>query len=147
MVHDAENDPIAQQIFALVLRKLEQETPLHRKRCSTTVYLLLAEFFPKLVVEQIGISRWLALSKKRKGRPPTTTIVRRETHTLSAGALQINDAMRPETELAKVLAEHPTMQKSKTKEEFALLTDWVNKCAARDSKPHEAVGRLSCFVV
>ena len=30
---DAENDPIAQQIFALVLRKLEQETPLHRKRC------------------------------------------------------------------------------------------------------------------
>ena len=144
VTEDAGADPIALQVGLIVLRKLEDESALQRKRCSPTVYLRLAEYFPKLVVQQVGITRWIALSKKRK---PTFNIVRRETYKLSAGALQINDAMRPETELAKVLAEHPTMQKSKTKEEFALLTDWVNKCAVRNSKPHEAVGRLSRFVL
>ena len=56
----------------------------------------LAAHYPKYALAKIGIDAWLSMAKQKA---PAVTIVRRDTHALSVGAAQINDALQPEEEL------------------------------------------------
>ena len=124
---DVAEGPEEPPLAKFVREKGRHEPPLQRKRRQKVLTALLCEYWPKFMVERAGISTWLFMSKQTKPSWKTLGIVGRETHTLSVGAVQINDALQAEHELVRVLAEHPTMHKSKTKEEFALLQDWVHK--------------------
>lgn len=70
---------------------------------------------------------------------------------LHDSAAWLNDSLQPPAALALALGRHGAMHRSKTKEEFALLCDWVNNLepmlfAPSSAERSEAAGRVSALL-
>lgn len=83
----------------------------------------LCALWPRRFAAEHGVRMAIELSKPR--RDSAAPVVPRRSHRLAESAKQINDSLAPLAELAKVFAAHATMERTKTKEEYALLCDWV----------------------
>ena len=100
--------------------------------------------WPRRFAADDGITKAIELSKRHEAAP---SLVHRFSLRLPERADQVNDALEPHAELQKIFAAHATMEKTKTKEEWLLLCDWVASLDAelyRDPSTTERMSALLC---
>lgn len=132
------------RMYDRVLELLALEPRAEPTRVEALRQRLLETFGPERLVADEGISAWFALRKRPRA---DLQFVSRETHKLAEGAQEINDHMQPEQELLRVLAKHPVMHKTKTKEEFDLLSNWVQNLDTRlfcNAEVAESLSQMLC---
>lgn len=122
------SEAVYEYVSGLLARASSKGLP---KATRLDVHAHLCSLWPKRFAADHGVVAAIAAQKTA----PSTSCggsmtsshvpVARETHTLVESAAQVNDSLLPSVELTKLLAAHPNMEKSKTKEQFALLTDLV----------------------
>ena len=108
----------------------------------------LMHYWPKRFASEYGISLALALQKpplQNASRSPPR-LVSRMSHKLSETAEQVNDTLDAPAELGRVFAKHPTMEKTKTRDEFLLLNDWVRNLSAPLFRGADAFERMSALL-
>ncbi len=93
-----------------------------RVRCAQS---RLLAFWPKRFTAEYGIMRALALRRAPPSLPPLEA--GRRSLTLAETAAQVNDSLDAPAELARVFAKHATIDRTKTRDDFAMLTDWVRR--------------------
>ena len=102
-------------------------TPAASRRAEAA-QLCYAELWPDKLIADVGIRAFLPLSRRAR---PEVRLVARQVGLLSNSAPQVNDALRPEQEMAALLARHAGMHRTKSREEFELLADWVTHLEVR----------------
>uniref|UniRef100_A0A7S3WSD0 Uncharacterized protein n=2 Tax=Emiliania huxleyi TaxID=2903 RepID=A0A7S3WSD0_EMIHU len=119
-----------ERLHARVAELLEGDTCATPARADA-VLLAFAALWPQKVLSQVGIAAWLPLSRRRASPPPSVVSGTLASARTAESAAHINDALAPEAEMARVLAAHPLMHKTKTKREFEQLEDWVLRLEPR----------------
>jgi len=134
------------------LEKLPQMADQRRLQ----IMVRLAKFWPQRFVEQHGATTWIELDKVPSSRLLVGCVHRKANCVNQEAALrdaqmsqQINDMLFPVKEFQALLGKHPTIEKTKTKEEWAMVWDWVENVDVYlfcDAEITEKMSQVMCAV-
>ena len=107
--------------FVSALLARPHQLPSH-KDCALAQ---LCARWPMRFAHEHGVRTAIALGKLTPSERKPGRLCTRVSTKLAATAEEVNDSLQPVAELERVLAEHPKMELTKTKEEYHLMSDLV----------------------